>query len=228
MANTNTQNKADLRDNLTHLDEKTREMYLRTCSENASHYDPSVFVEALVDEAGTMHLFVPAKKRMAWFKTDYPEGIVAPDPPQYVGRRVTITVRMYNIRLSNPDIWENILKGLSNQLSKKFDQFAEKVEPNYRRGSVVRIKGASAIFLIVSNEKNNLYSGNLTIMPLRIKQESEELLSAHFENQELCAADLSACINIAKGEISQYLGYVGKGFANSIVKEFLQRIKEEG
>lgn len=85
-------------------------------------------------------------KRMAWFKTDYPEGIVAPDPPQYVGRRVTITVRMYNIRLSNPDIWENILKGLSNQLSKKFDQFAEKVEPNYRRGSVVRIKGASAIF----------------------------------------------------------------------------------
>lgn len=61
MANTNTQNKADLRDNLTHLDEKTREMYLRTCSENASHYDPSVFVEALVDEAGTMHLFVPAK-----------------------------------------------------------------------------------------------------------------------------------------------------------------------
>lgn len=38
MANTNTQNKADLRDNLTHLDEKTREMYLRTCSENASHY----------------------------------------------------------------------------------------------------------------------------------------------------------------------------------------------
>ena len=95
MANTNTQNKADLRDNLTHLDEKTREMYLRTCSENASHYDPSVFVEALVDEAGTMHLFVPAKKRMAWFKTDYPDGIVAPDPPQYVGRRVTITVRIY-------------------------------------------------------------------------------------------------------------------------------------
>ena len=32
MANTNTQNKADLRDNLTHLDEKTREMYLRTVS----------------------------------------------------------------------------------------------------------------------------------------------------------------------------------------------------
>lgn len=142
--------------------------------------------------------------------------------------RVSVYKPMYNIRLSNPDIWENILKGLSNQLSKKFDQFAEKVEPNYRRGSVVRIKGASAIFLIVSNEKNNLYSGNLTIMPLRIKQVSETCLSADFENQEVCAADLSACINIAKGEISEYLGYVGKGFANSIVKEFLQRIKEEG
>lgn len=112
--------------------------------------------------------------------------------------RVSVYKPMYNIRLSNPDIWENILKGLSNQLSKKFDQFAEKVEPNYRRGSVVRIKGASAIFLIVSNEKNNLYSGNLTIMPLRIKQVSETCLSADFENQELCAADLSACINIAK------------------------------
>lgn len=114
MANTNTQNKADLRDNLTHLDEKTREMYLRTCSENSSHYDPSVFVEALVDEAGTMHLFVPAKKRMAWFKTDYPDGIVAPDPPQYVGRRVTITVRIYK----NRDDFRNNLPAAVNMATR--------------------------------------------------------------------------------------------------------------
>lgn len=116
MTNTNIQpqNKADLRDSLAHLDEKTREMYLRTCSENASHYDPSVFVEALVDEAGTMHLFVPAKKRMGWFKTDYPEGIVAPDPPQYVGRRVTITVRIYK----NRDDFRNSLPAAVNMATR--------------------------------------------------------------------------------------------------------------
>lgn len=116
MDNTNIQNKnkADLRDNLAHLDEKTREVYLRSCSENASHYDPSVFVEALVDEAGTMHLFVPAKKRVAWFKTDYPEGIVAPDPPQYVGRRVTITVRIYK----NRDDFRNNLPAAVNMATR--------------------------------------------------------------------------------------------------------------
>lgn len=116
MANTNiqTQKNDDLRDNLTHLDEKTREVYLRTCSEKASNYDPSVFVEALVDETGTMHLFVPAKKRMAWFKTDYPEGIVAPDPPQYVGRRVTITVRIYK----NRDDFRNNLPAAVNMATR--------------------------------------------------------------------------------------------------------------
>lgn len=57
---------------------------------------------------------VPAKKRMAWFKTDYPDGIVAPDPPQYVGRRVTITVRIYK----NRDDFRNNLPAAVNMATR--------------------------------------------------------------------------------------------------------------
>lgn len=53
-------------------------------------------------------------KRMAWFKTDYPEGIVAPDPPQYVGRRVTITVRIYK----NRDDFRNNLPAAVNMATR--------------------------------------------------------------------------------------------------------------
>lgn len=133
----------------------------------------------------------------------------------------------YNICLSNPDIWCDIIKGLAKQLTKKYDCFTEKVEPNHRRGSIVQIKGTSAYFIIVSNEKNNLYSSNLTIMPLRVKRESEVCLSAHVNNYDLCAPDSLVCINIAKDEIVSYIGYAGKGFANLITKEFLVNLQKE-
>lgn len=80
------------------LDEGTRQKYFGKLSRTSSGYDPSVFIEALQDENDNLHLYVPARKRMAWFKTDYPEGIVMVDTPQYTGRRVTVTARIYKTR----------------------------------------------------------------------------------------------------------------------------------
>lgn len=80
------------------LDEATRAKYFSSHSRTAWGYDPSVFVEALQDEQGNLQLYVPARKRMAWFKTDYPDGVVTLDPPEFKGRMVTVTARVYKTR----------------------------------------------------------------------------------------------------------------------------------
>lgn len=80
------------------LDEVTRAKYFSSHSRTPWGYDPSVFVEALQDEQGNLHLYVPARKRMAWFKTDYPDGVVTLDPPEFKGRMVTVTARVYKTR----------------------------------------------------------------------------------------------------------------------------------
>ena len=90
--------KPALPEKMKYLDESTRKKYFSSLSFSESDYDPSVFIEALRDDKGNLQLYVPARKRMAWFKTDYPEGMVMLDPPQYCGRRVTVTARVYKTR----------------------------------------------------------------------------------------------------------------------------------
>lgn len=78
------------------LDENTKKVYFSKFSNGGiGSYDPSVFVEALRDSEGNLHLYVPARNRMAWFKTDYPTGMVIPDPPQYNMHRVMVVARVY-------------------------------------------------------------------------------------------------------------------------------------
>lgn len=78
------------------LDENTRKVFFSKFSYGGiGSYDPSVFVEALRDKKGDLCLYVPARKRMAWFKTDYPDGMVIPDPPQYNMHRVMVVARVY-------------------------------------------------------------------------------------------------------------------------------------
>lgn len=93
----------DTRKSWDPLDENTRKAYEGKTHTN--EYDRSVFVEAVQnDETGDCILYVPSSKRMRWFKTDYPCGVVIPDPPIFTGKRVTIVARVYK----TPDDLEKI------------------------------------------------------------------------------------------------------------------------
>lgn len=87
------------------LDEITRAKYFSVLSHAPHDYDPSVFVEALQDESGNLRLYVPARKRMAWFKTDYPNGVVVSEPPEFKGRMVTVKAQAYK---THEDFLRNI------------------------------------------------------------------------------------------------------------------------
>lgn len=76
------------------LDAVTKEM-LRS---KLPQYDPSVFVEGIMQPDGNLILYVPAAKRMDWFRADYPDGVVVPEPPVINGRRVTVVAKVYKTR----------------------------------------------------------------------------------------------------------------------------------
>ena len=84
----------DTRKSWDPLDENTRNAY--EGKKHTNEYDRSVFVEAVQNDAtGDCILYVPSAKRMRWFKTDYPCGVVIPDPPIFTGKRVTIVAKVY-------------------------------------------------------------------------------------------------------------------------------------
>lgn len=94
--NTTDENKPAMPNPMDCLDENTKKVYFSKFSNGGvGSYDPSVFVEALRDKDGNLHLYVPARKRMAWFKTDFPNGMVIPDPPVYNMHRVMVVARVY-------------------------------------------------------------------------------------------------------------------------------------
>lgn len=79
----------------------------------------------------------------------------------------------YNVYKQNPEIWKKIVDGLSVQLSRKYDYCEQYVDALFRRGAIVHIKGISYPAIILSNEKNNEYSDNLTVAPLVKKATSQ-------------------------------------------------------
>lgn len=72
----------------------------------------------------------------------------------------------YNIYRQNYAIWKKIIHGLSIQLSQNFDCYTPNVITSFRRGSIVHTKSSVAPVIVVSNDKNNVYSSNLTVAPL--------------------------------------------------------------
>ena len=87
------------------LDEITRAKYFSILSHVPHDYDPSIFVEALQDENGNLRLYVPTRKRLAWFHMDYPNGVVIPDPPEFKGRMVTVKAQAYK---THEDLLRNV------------------------------------------------------------------------------------------------------------------------
>lgn len=76
------------------LDDITRETLLA----QKPKYDPSIFVEGIMQADGEIILFVPAAKRMKWFRMDYPDGVVVPEPPIINNRRVTVIAKVYKTK----------------------------------------------------------------------------------------------------------------------------------
>lgn len=106
----------DTRKSWDPLDENTRKAYEGKTHTN--EYDRSVFVEAVQnDETGDCILYVPSSKRMRWFKTDYPCGVVIPDPPIFTGKRVTIVAKVYK----TPDDLEKNLPCAVNSCTRILD-----------------------------------------------------------------------------------------------------------
>lgn len=112
------ENKLDIQDIKDLLDENTKKVYFsKLCYGGVGSYDPSVFVEAIQDDTGNLSLYVPARKRMAWFKTDFPNGLVTLDAPIFSGRRVTIIARLYK----TPEDYKNNVPAAVNMATRPMD-----------------------------------------------------------------------------------------------------------
>lgn len=87
----------DLRENLKVLDDASKNAFVgRGFTEG---YDPSVFCEVMQNNKTEQRIiYVPCANRIRWFRTDYPEGMVIPDAPTFVGRRVVVTAKVYLTR----------------------------------------------------------------------------------------------------------------------------------
>lgn len=126
----------------------------------------------------------------------------------------------YNIRVENPDVWAKIVNGLSIQLSRKYDYCERYVTNEHRRGAVLHIKSIAFPVIILSNEKNNEYSDNLTVAPLF---HGLPLSRTGYDIQDKCFLMSNVAIaNVAHQDITKYVGYAGKKIANHITKQYIQ------
>lgn len=125
----------------------------------------------------------------------------------------------YNVYRQNPEIWKKIVDGLSVQLSRKYDYCEQYVDALFRRGAIVHIKGISYPAIILSNEKNNEYSDNLTVAPLVKKATSQP---KRFDIDDECfVVNHVAIMNIPRQDITGLVGYAGRRIANHITNQYI-------
>lgn len=128
----------------------------------------------------------------------------------------------YNICQKNPEIWQKIIHGLSVQLSQKFDDCASNVDATFRRGSIVHIKDLNTPVIVVSNDKNNVYSPNLTVAPLpkEATQQPVRQYEAKPKFEFSFHSDKVKIINIPKNDVVDDIGFE-KSIANRISKRYI-------
>lgn len=127
----------------------------------------------------------------------------------------------YNIYRQNYAIWKKIIHGLSVQLSRNFDYCSSKVVPSFRRGSIIHIKNDDDWVIVVSNNKNNEFSENLTVASL-LNNRNGKL--NEMQNNELYGNVTVLLINIPKTDVLDNVGY-DRNMANQISKAYLNHIK---
>lgn len=130
----------------------------------------------------------------------------------------------YNVCANNNELWRKIIAGLSIQLSSKYDYCTKYVEKQYRRGAIVYVKDLSYPAIILSNERNNEYSDNVTVAPLK----NGTLTSEKFYDiaDDCFAMKNVAILNVSKKNICGYIGYAGKKIANHVSKQYIERLNE--
>lgn len=128
----------------------------------------------------------------------------------------------YNICVNNVELWKKIIAGLSIQLYSKYDYCTKYVEKQYRRGAIVYVKDLSYPAIILSNERNNEYSDNLTVAPLC----NGTITSENFYDVEddCFAVNVVAILNVPRENINEYVGYAGKKIANHVSKQYIERL----
>lgn len=123
----------------------------------------------------------------------------------------------YNICIHNTELWGRIVAGLSIQLSNKYDYCAQYVGEQYRRGSIICVDGVSVPAIILSNEKNNEYSNNISVALLVNGTPNPEKF---YDMKDECfRIDTVAILNVSQHDVVEYIGYAGKKIANYVTRQ---------
>lgn len=130
----------------------------------------------------------------------------------------------YNVCQQNPRIWRKIIRGLSVQLSQRFDACGSSIDTSFRRGSIVHIKDVDSPVIVVSNDKNNTYSMNLTVAPLPQSMSQNPGIRSRIETSPMLEfgihTDKVKIINIPKNDVLDGVGFE-KRIANQISKRYI-------
>ena len=123
----------------------------------------------------------------------------------------------YNLCLHNIELWRKIVAGLSTQLSNKYDYCAQYVSEQYRRGAIVRVNGISVPTIVLSNEKNNEYSNNISVALLINGTPNP---GKFYDIKDECfAINAVAILNVPQHDVVEYIGYAGKKIANYVTRQ---------